>query len=383
MTVWTEVVGQPAAVAELTAAATDPAAMTHAWLFTGPPGSGRSVAARAFAAALQCPRHGCGECASCHTAMAGTHADVREIVPEGLTIGVKEMRALVQLAARQPVASPYQIVIIADADRLTEGAVNALLKAVEEPSDQTVFLLCAPSDHPDDVPATMRSRCRRVALLSPPPEAIAMVLAERDGIDPTMADWAASVSGGHIGRARHLATDAEVRARRERVLALPLGMRGLGDAFTAADAMDRAAKTEADELSGPRDAAERQELGVAMGAGGVGKGVAAAARRAKAAENDLEKKQKLRNTRTRRDVLDLALVDLAGFLRDVLVAGGGARVALMNPDRAADIARAAREWTPESALRRLEAVLACREALDRNVKPLVALEALLVTLQRG
>ena len=383
MTEWKEVVGQPAAVAELTAAATDPAAMTHAWLFTGPPGSGRSVAARAFAAALQCPRHGCGECASCHTAMAGTHADVREIVPEGLTIGVKEMRALVQLAARQPAASPYQIVIIADADRLTEGAVNALLKAVEEPSDQTVFLLCAPSDHPDDVPATMRSRCRRVALLSPPPEAIAMVLAERDGIDPTMADWAASVSGGHIGRARHLATDAEVRARRERVLALPLGMRGLGDAFTAADAMDRAAKTEADELSGPRDAAERQELGVAMGAGGVGKGVAAAARRAKAAENDLEKKQKLRNTRTRRDVLDLALVDLAGFLRDVLVAGGGARVALMNPDRAADIARAAREWTPESALRRLEAVLACREALDRNVKPLVALEALLVTLQRG
>jgi DNA polymerase III subunit delta' len=383
VTVWDEVVGQPAAVAELSAAAVDPTAMTHAWLFTGPPGSGRSVAARAFAAALQCPWHGCGECASCHTALAGTHTDVREIVPEGLTIGVKEMRALVQVAARQPVTSPHQILIIVDADRLTEGASNALLKAVEEPSPQTVFLLCAPSDHPEDVPATMRSRCRRVTLRSPQPEAIAAVLADRDGIDRPTAEWAASVSGGHIGRARHLATDTEVRSRRERVLALPLGMRNLGEAFAAAAVLDRDARDEADELSGPRDAAEREELGIAMGAGGVGKGVAATARRAKAAENELERRQKLRNTRTRRDVLDLALVDLVGFLRDVLIVGGGAQVTLMNPDHAAEVQRAAQQWSPESVLRKLEAVLACRDALDRNVKPLVALEAMLVSVQQG
>jgi DNA polymerase-3 subunit delta' len=383
VTVWDDVVGQPAAVAELAAAATDPAAMTHAWLFTGPPGSGRSVAARAFAAALQCPRHGCGECASCHTAMSGTHTDVREVVPEGLFIGVGEMRSLVQLAARQPAVSPYQILIITDADRLTEGAANALLKAVEEPSDQTVFLLCAPSEHPDDVIPTIRSRCRRVALRSPEPDAIAAVLAGRDGVDPATASWAASVCGGHIGRARHLARDPDARSRRERVLAVPLGLRGLGDAFAAAAELDRAATAEADDASSARDAAEREELGIAMGAGGVGKGVAAAARRAKAAEKELEKRQKLRNTRNRRDVLDLALVDLAGFFRDVLVAGSAARVPLISPDRSADVARAAREWTPESVLRRLEAVLACREALDRNVKPLVALEAMLVALLQG
>jgi DNA polymerase-3 subunit delta' len=381
--VWQEVVGQPAAVAELAAAADDPAAMTHAWLFTGPPGSGRSVAARAFAAALQCPWHGCGQCPSCHTALAGTHTDTREVVPEGLSIGVGEMRALVQLAARQPAVSPYQIVIITDADRLTEGAANALLKAVEEPSAQTVFLLCAPSEHPEDVSVTIRSRCRRVALRSPAPEAVAAVLTARDGIDPAIAQWAASVCGGHIGRARHLARDAEARSRRERVLSVPLGLRGLGDAFAAAAELDRAATAEADDLSGARDAAEREELGIAMGAGGVGKGVAAAARRAKAAEKELEKRQKLRNTRNRRDVLDLALIDLAGFYRDVLMIGGGAQVALTNPDRAVDVARAAREWPPESALLRLEAVLACREALDRNVKPLVALEAMLTTLRTG
>ena len=280
--VWDEVVGQAAAVAELATAAEDPSAMTHAWLFTGPPGSGRSVAARAFAAALQCPAvagvRGCGECPSCHTAMAGTHTDIREVVPEGLSIGVNEMRALVQLAAHQPAVGRYQIVIITDADRLTEGASNALLKAVEEPSDQTVFLLCAPSEHPDDVAATIRSRCRRVALRSPAAEAVATVLTVRDGVDPETAQWAASVCGGHIGRARHLARDAEARGRRERVLTVPLGLRGLGDAFGTAAELDRAAMAEADDLSGERDAVEREELGIAMGAGGVGKGVAAAAR---------------------------------------------------------------------------------------------------------
>jgi DNA polymerase III subunit delta' len=383
MTVWDDVVGQPAAVAELAAAAVDPSAMTHAWLFTGPPGSGRSVAARAFAAALQCPRHGCGECASCRTTMHGTHADVREVVPEGLSITVAEMRALVQLAARHPVTGRYQIVVIADADRLTERAANALLKAVEEPSEQTVFLLCAPSDHPDDVPITIRSRCRVVPLHSPPASAIASVLAGRDGIDRPTAEWAASVCGGHIGRARHLATDADARSRRERVLAVPLGLRGLGDAFTAAEELDRAAKAEASDLSDTRDAAEREELAVAMGAGGVGKGVAAAARSARAAEKSLERQQRSRATRTQRDVLDLALIDLAGFFRDVIVAGSAAQVPLTSPDRAADVQRAAREWAPESALRRLEAVLACREAMDRNVKPLVALEAMLVAVQQG
>ncbi|MDQ4117288.1 MAG: DNA polymerase III subunit delta', partial [Actinomycetota bacterium] len=191
MTVWDDVVGQPAVVAELSAAAAEPSAMTHAWLFTGPPGSGRSNAARAFAAALQCPDRGCGECASCRTIMAGTHADVREIVPEGLSISVAEMRSLVQLAARRPSTAPWQIVIIGDADRLTEGASNALLKAVEEPAPETVFLLCAPSDHPDDVPVTIRSRCRPVSLRSPSVAAVAGVLRDRDGIDPDQAEWAA------------------------------------------------------------------------------------------------------------------------------------------------------------------------------------------------
>lgn len=389
MSVWDDVVGQDRAIAELSAAAGDPAAMTHAWLFTGPPGCGRSVAARAFAAALQCASPtdqggpGCGHCQACRTVLAGTHADVREVVPEGLSISVAEMRALVQIAARRPSTGRWQVVVITDADRLTEGAANALLKAVEEPATATVFLLCAPSDHPDDVPITIRSRCRAVPLRTPSAEAIAAVLHTRDGIARDTADWAASVCGGHVGRARRLARDDEARARRDQVLALPLSLRGFSEVFTAADALIGTAEAEAAAAAGTRDAAERDALATAMGAGGTGKGVAAAARGAKAAERELERKQRSRATRNQRDSLDRALVDLAGFYRDVMALRFGAAVAPTHPDRAADIERAATKWTAESSLRRLEAVLACREALELNVKPRIAVEAMLTTLHTG
>lgn len=139
--------------------------------------------------------------------MAGTHGDVRRVVPEGLSISVREMRAIVQTASRRPSTGRWQIVVVEDADRLTEGAANALLKVVEEPPDRTVFLLCAPSVDPQDISVTLRSRCRHVALVTPSADAIAQVLRERDGVEPEEARLAASISGGHVGRARRLATE--------------------------------------------------------------------------------------------------------------------------------------------------------------------------------
>lgn len=393
--VWSQLVGQEPAVETLSAAAEaatrivagEPASsgtMTHAWLLTGPPGSGRSVAARTFAAALQCQMStGCGECQGCRTALHGTHADVRLVVPEGLSIAVAEMRALVQAAARRPTTGHWRVVIIEDADRLTEGASNALLKAVEEPPDRTVFLLCAPSDHPEDVSVTIRSRCRLVNLRTPPPEAIAQVLIERDGVGPEVARWAASVCGGHVGRARRLATDDSSRKRREAVLKIPLGLGRPADVFTSADELISAAEGDATEESKARDEAEKAELRTALGGDATGKGVAGAKRAAEAAVKALEKKQKSRATRTQRDTLDLALVDLAGFYRDVLVTGSGAEAVLTHPDHESQIVTAARQWTPESTLRRLEAVLACREAILWNVKPRIAVEAMVTTLRRG
>lgn len=393
--VWAELVGQEPAAEVLRSAALAAAelddeqpaaagAMTHAWLLTGPPGSGRSVAARTFAAALECSTGaGCGECTGCRTALAGTHADVRFVVPEGLSISVAEMRTLVQTAARKPTTGRWQVVIITDADRLTEGASNALLKAVEEPPACTVFLLCAPSDHPEDVSMTIRSRCRLVSLRTPPARAIAQVLIERDEVAPEHAEWAASVCGGHVGRARRLATDADSRERRAAVLRIPLGLRGLTDVFASADELISAAEADAAEQSKARDEPERAELRTAMGAEGSGKGTASAKRAADAAVKQLEKRQKSRATRTQRDTLDLALVDLAGFYRDVLVASSRSGAALNHPDHTSDIATAAAQWSPESTLRRLEAVLACRDAVSWNVKPRIAVEAMVTSLREG
>ncbi|WP_043510689.1 MULTISPECIES: DNA polymerase III subunit delta' [unclassified Actinoplanes] len=360
-------------------------AMTHAWIFTGPAGAGRSVAARAFAAALQCERggSGCGECHGCHTVLGRTHADVRFVAPEGLSIGVNEMRALVLRAATAPSGGRWQVVVIEDADRLTEAAGNALLKAIEEPPPRTVFLLCTPSTHPDDISVTIRSRCRLVALRQPPADTVAAALVERDGMAPDTAAWAAAAAQGDIVRARLLAADPEARARREAVLAVPKRLTGVGAAFEIAAGLVAAAKAEAAGSVAESDASERSALEQALGAGGTGRGAAGAMRGAAGQIKDLEKRQKSRATRAQRDALDRALVDLAGFYRDVLVTAMRAPVAVVHGDVAQQSGAAARKWTAESTLRRLEAVLACRDAINANVKPEIAVEAMMLTLWKG
>ncbi|WP_250029170.1 DNA polymerase III subunit delta' [Paractinoplanes maris] len=375
-----------AAAARVVAGEQVPAgAMTHAWIFTGPPGSGRSVAARAFAAALECERGGvgCGECHGCHTTLGKTHADVRFVVPEGLSIGVNDMRTLVLRAASAPSGGRWQVVVIEDADRLTEQAGNALLKAIEEPPPRTVFLLCTPSTHPDDISVTIRSRCRVVALRQPPAEAVAEVLTRRDGIAPDVAAWAAAAAQGHVGRAKRLANDPEARGRREAVLSVPRRLTGVGACFEAASALIKAAEAEAAGLLVETDASERASLEQALGAGGTGRGAAGAMRGAAGQLKELERRQKSRATRSKRDALDRALVDLAGFYRDVLITNLHAPVGVVHTDVATQSEAAADKWSPESALRRLEAVLACRQAIDENVKPEIAVEAMMLNLWRG
>ncbi len=389
--VFADVVGHESVVAELRSAvaasttvgekANNDSAMTHAWLFTGPAGSGRSVAARAFAAALQCPDGGCGQCTACHTTLAGTHADVRIVVPQGLTVGVSEMRELVLRAAGAPSVGQWQIVLIEDADRLTEAAGNALLKAIEEPAAHTVFLLCAPSTHPDDVPVTIRSRCRVVSLVTPSGSDVASVLSHRDGVATDIAQWAAQASQGHIGRARRLATDSDAAARRQAVLAIPRSLSNVGACFTAADALLQGAEAEARAETEASNASEVEQLAQALGAGGTGKGAAAANRGVASATKELAKRQKSRLTRVRRDALDRALVDLGAFYRDALVVRLGAPSVLVHPDMAEVSGAAAAKWTPESIVARIQAVLSCQEAIASNVKPKIALEALMLSLR--
>ncbi len=391
--VFADLVGQDEAVETLRRAAAAGATvlsggsgsgMTHAWIFTGPPGSGRSVAARAFAAALQCADGtGCGDCHGCHTTLAGTHADVRFVVPEGLSIGVSEMRALVLRAASAPSGGRWQVLLIEDADRLTEAAGNALLKAIEEPPPRTVFLLCTPSTHPDDISVTFRSRCRVVPLRQPSACAVATVLAARDGIAEDVAEWAAAAAQGHVGRAKRLARDPEARKRRAAVLAVPRRLTGVGACFDAASALIEAAEAEAEVAVAESDASERSALETALGAGGTGRGAAGAMRGAAGQLKDLERRQKSRATRAQRDALDRALVDLVGFYRDVLAVKLGAPVSPVHTDTAPLASAAAERWTAESTLRRLEAILACRDAIEANVKPRIAVESMMLALWRG
>ena len=278
--VWSGLIGQAETVGVLRNAAVAAAAvaagesvaagsMSHAWLFTGPAGSGRSVAARALAAALECTTvgdPGCGHCSACHTVLTGTHPDVRLVVPEGLSISVADIRGVVATAARLPALGRWQVVVIEDADRMTEGASNALLKAIEEPPARTIFLLCAPSTHPDDVSVTIRSRCRLVSLRTPPADAVAAVLMA-DGVDPQTAAWAASAAQGHVGRARRLARDDDARSRRSDVLAIPASLRSLSACVAAADRLVRSAESEASSITAELDADETQALQTALGAG--------------------------------------------------------------------------------------------------------------------
>jgi DNA polymerase III subunit delta' len=357
----------------------EPGAMTHAWLFAGPPGSGRSVAARAFATALLCPSGGCGHCPTCLQVFAGTHADLMLVRPEGLSYGVKQTRELVLRAAGKPTGGRWQVVLFEDADRCTEQAANALLKAIEEPAPRTVWLLCAPAAQ--DMVPTIRSRCRVVTLVVPSSAAVAQVLAERDGIEPAKALAAARAAQGHIGRARRLATDPAAAKRRADVLRVPAQVTSLGPALAAAAALVRTAEEEAKAATEELDEPEKESLRRAFGEGSTGKGVAKAMRGMSGAMKDLEDRQKSRATRVKRDTLDQALLELAQFYRDILMLQVQAGVELANPE--ADLRKIAAASSPEATLRRIQAIMRCRERLTLNVAPLLAVEEMTLSLAHG
>ncbi len=377
MSVWDDVIGQPDAVEALTRAVTDAGAMTHGWLFTGPPGSGRSVAARAFAAALECPRGGCGTCRECHTALDGTHADVTIVATEGLSIKVEDTRALVQEAALRPSVGKWRVIIVEDADRLTERAADALLKALEEPTPRTVWMLCAPSL--EDVIITIRSRSRHVRLRTPPVEAVAELLTRRDGIDPSMAMYAARAAQSHVGLARRLARDEGARIRRRDVISLPGMIRTIGDAVGAAADLATIADEESTAASAERDAAERTRLMETLGADPSARTQPPHIR---AQLTTLEREQKTRATRFGRDMVDRSLIDLLSIHRDALVLRFGAHVGLVNQDSIDLVRSLASSHSAEQLLRAMDAIGEARERINANVPPLLALEAMTVTLLR-
>ena len=352
-------------------------AMTHAWLVTGPPGSGRSVAARAFAAALQCtgPTPGCGRCKPCRDVMSGTHPDVVRLATEKLLITMEEVKGLIGEAQRRPWTGRWRVILVEDADRMAERTTNVLLKSIEEPPPQTVWLLCTPSA--DDVLPTIRSRCRLVTLRVPPADAVAELLVRRDGADPALAARAARASQSHIGLARHLATDPGAWERRRRLLMSPVSLRSVGDAVLAAADLVDAAESEAKDATVERDARERAALLRALGLEGDARVPPSLRAQVRALEED----QKRRAKRARTDVLDRAMIDLLSFYRDVLATQMGSDVERVNVDLEDELDQVAATTGPEQSLARIAAIEECRARLRSTVSPLLAVEALMVALR--
>ncbi len=351
--------------------------MTHAWVFTGPPGSGRSSAAVAFAQALICPNQGCGACNECLSAATSGHPDVEVVRTEGLSIKVEEIRELLTRVAWAPSMGGWRVVVMEDADRLTESAANALLKAIEEPGTRTVWLLCAPTLH--DVLPTIRSRCRHLQLRTPSIEAVTQVLIRRDNISQTMADFAARVSQGHIGRAKFLATNESARSNRKVIMQLPLQLGSLAAAFQAAQTLVDIATEEANASSESRDEKEIEKLQEAYGKGATGRGIATGAAKA---VKELEKEQKSRATRMVRDSIDGALLDLATFYRDVMLVQSGALESMINSDMRTEIESYISSSPAHTAAQKIGAIMEARMNLAMNGAPLVTCEALMCELAR-
>ncbi|MFJ6652797.1 DNA polymerase III subunit delta' [Microbacterium sp. NPDC091313] len=371
---WDAVWGQDEAVRVLRAAAEDPAALTHAWLIVGPPGSGRSTLARAFAASLIAEP---GDSGARHQVLAGTHPDLTALRTEQVVIRIDEARRLVERAYFAPSLGRYRVIVVEDADRMTERTSNVLLKALEEPPEHTVWVLCAPSDA--DLLPTIRSRVRVVRLREPEVDDVAALIVQRTGVAHEIAEQSARHAQRHIGMAQRLATDADARARRDATMAGVLRVRGIGDAVEVAGEIVRVATDDAKALTAERDREERDALlrmlGVAEGAA-----VPPAVRSQVSA---LEDDQKRRATRSLRDGIDRVLTDLQSLYRDVIVLQFGRDSGLINREYETELRALAADWAPERTLAVLDRIAATRANLEQNVAPLLALESLLITVAIG
>ena len=350
-----EVVGQERAVARLESAARHP---VHAYLFHGPPGSGKRAAARGLAAALLCPDGGCGHCNSCRRALAGTHPDLVAIERSGASLTVDDARDITVRAQKRPVESARQVLVVPDV-HLALAAAPALLKTVEEPPPSTVFLLLADALSPGL--ATIVSRCVQVPFAAVAPAALEDWLVGR-GVDGAVAASVAAASGGNLDRARLLADDPGFNQRRERWRSVPSHLDGTGAAaVTVADGLlgmaEGALAPLRDEHA--REMATLEEQAEATGSRGV------------PGRKAVEDRHKREERRWRTDDLRMGLAALSDAYRDRMVAVVSAAVPAGSPGAGTERRQAAAH---------VEAVGRASAALSRNVREDLLLEALMVEL---
>lgn len=372
MSVFNELVGQHDVVNQLKSALQSPGAMTHAWLFTGPPGSGRSNAARAFAAALISGDEETDDVTA--RVLKGHHESLTIMSTQKSVIAIDEVRELVSKAQSAPINSPWRVVIIEDADRMSERTANVLLKAIEEPPPATVWLLCAPS--PIDVLTTIRSRCRPVRLRIPSRDAVAQLLIERDHVDADRAEWAAAVAQNHIGRAKYMALNESAGEERKQILAIPGKLTSVGATIRLAGRIvDEAAETAKSRVE-ERNASERSDLMATLGIESE-KSVPPSAR---SQIRKLEEEQKRRSVRARNDELDRIFLELMSLYRDILMHQLGIREGWINAGEVDLIAEQSNRDGPDTTLLRIDAITEARRRLQTNMSPVLIVESAFVLL---
>ena len=374
--IWAELFGQDDTIAALERAVANKLDnLNHAWLFTGPPGSGRSNAAIAFAAALACADNGCGTCSSCRLAMSGNHPDINVLATEKVQYAIAEVRELVKASQLGGTLSRFKIMIIEDADRMGETTSNVLLKALEEPPPGTVWILCAPTAA--DMLPTVRSRVQRVSLKTPSVQEVAELLVTRDGIERSLALKVAAEAQSHIGMARRLATSAEARQRRFETLTSALSIDTIQKALTVAARWLDIADKDAKALIAERDEAELHELKVMLGIQDDER----IPPHVRADIKNLEDAQKRRATRSMRDGLDRIFTDLLSLYRDVLIVQLDTNTDLVNQELAVEINRVASRTTAESTIFKIDRIEKTRTAIGRNGNEKLWLDALAVNLR--
>lgn len=381
MNVWDTIIGQRQVVDLLkTTAAGNPDAIAQSWLICGPPGSGRSNVARAFAAALESPDRGLGTEMTrvSEQVLAGTHPDVTVLATNKVTISIDEVRGLIAKSEQMPSTAPWRIIIIEDVDRMLERTTNVLLKEIEEPSAHTIWLLCAPSAQ--DVLPTIRSRTRIVNLAVPSTQDVATFLQQETGVDRHVAARAARLSEGHIGVAKLYATNERVMTDRDDLIVGVLDLHRASDAVLLAGRLIDGAQGQAHDDVAQQASQSEADFRRVNGLGEKDR-IPPALR---SAYNAIGKKDELkrRATRRSRDVLDRALNSIASIYRDVAVLQNNAEdsVGLVNLENRASITDLSTRLTRMDAVRRLDDIATARRRLKGNGNPTLVFEALFCAL---